>query len=91
MKKANKSEITRVIGDRLGANYRDSERITNVLFDVLREILSEGRTIEVRNFGTFRVKNLERRTARNPKTGESVIAQARKQVLFKAGKRLREI
>ena len=90
VKKATKAEISRVVGDRLGANYRDSQRITNVFFDVMTDVLSEGRNIEIRNFGSFKVRSYGTRPARNPKTGEPVMIPERTKVLFKAGKLLRK-
>lgn len=91
MKKVTKTEISRVIGDRLGANHRDGIRITNAFFDAMTEILREGREIEIRNFGSFRVRSYGQRPARNPKTGEPVIIPERTKVLFKAGKLLRKV
>ena len=87
--KMNKSEISRLIGHRLGTNVRDGIRITNAFFDAMTEILSEGRTIEIRNFGTFKVRSYGTRPARNPKTGEPVTIPERTKVLFKAGKLLK--
>ena len=47
--------------------------------------LREGKTIELRNFGVFKVKSRRPRIGRNPKTGDTVPIPERKVVSFKAG------
>ena len=88
-KKISKVEISKIISSRLGTTCRDAIKITNSFFDVMTEILSEGREIEIRNFGSFKVRSYGQRPARNPKTGEPIMIPARTKVLFKAGKLLK--
>ncbi len=49
-----------------------------------------GQRMEVRGFGSFRLRKRERREARNPKTGELVITDEKYVLYFKPGKSLRE-
>jgi DNA-binding protein HU-beta len=44
--------------------------------------------LALRGFGTFKIKNTEPRTGRNPKTGEAIEIPARQVVKFKASKDL---
>ena len=53
--------------------------------------LKNGHHIEIRGFGTFRVKERKPRTARNPRTGETVPVPARKVPVFKVSKELKEL
>jgi len=53
--------------------------------DHLVESLVKGQTIELRNFGVFKVKARKGRMARNPKTGQKVAIPNRKVVVFKPG------
>ncbi|NQU73847.1 MAG: integration host factor subunit beta [Candidatus Omnitrophica bacterium] len=53
--------------------------------DHLVENLVKGQTIELRNFGVFKVKTRKSRMARNPKTGQKVAIPNRKVVTFKPG------
>lgn len=53
--------------------------------DHLVENLVKGQTIELRNFGVFKVKTRKGRMARNPKTGQKVAIPNRKVVIFKPG------
>ena len=52
-------------------------------------ILSDGKRIELRNFGIFHVKKRKRRIARNPKTGEVVPVPERLAVVFKPGLKMK--
>ena len=54
------------------------------------EALVAGERIEIRGFGSFTLHAHAPRTARNPKTGETLRLPARRAVRFKAGKSLRE-
>ncbi len=46
----------------------DVERIVESIFKYLGNALSDGKNIEIRGLGTFKVKNMPERNARNPKT-----------------------
>ncbi len=50
-----------------------------------RQSVRDGRTVELRNFGVFKVKSRRPRIGRNPKTGAMVPIPERKVVSFKAG------
>jgi nucleoid DNA-binding protein len=52
---------------------------------VVLESLERGETVELRNFGVFKVKNRRGRIGRNPRTGEEVQVPEKKVVVFKPG------
>ena len=70
---------------------RDVECAVNALFDSMKEALMNDQRVEVRGLGTFRVKQREARSGRNPRSGESVDIPNRKIPFFKAGRELKEI
>jgi integration host factor subunit beta len=51
--------------------------------------LANGENIEVRGFGTFKVRKRKTRMARNPRTGDSVEVPSRSVPVFKPSKHLR--
>jgi integration host factor subunit beta len=53
--------------------------------------LNKGEKIELRGFGSFRVRGRGARRGRNPKTGEPVNIPAKRVPYFKAGKELKEL
>ena len=69
---------------------RDVERIVSTIFDEISMALERGDRVELRGFGTFSVKQRQPRTARNPRTGQSVYVGEKHIPFFKMGKELRE-
>jgi integration host factor subunit beta len=64
--------------------------IVQETFDLIVETLvNEGR-IELRKFGVFEVKRRKQRKARNPRTNESVVVEARNVVTFQPGNVMEE-
>ena len=61
------------------------KEIIQKYLDAVIDILAAGETIELRNFGVFKVKSRKPKTGRNPRTGEVVPVPARKVVVFKPG------
>ena len=51
--------------------------------DAVKSSLEDGHNIEIRGFGTFKVKPRKARKARNPRTGEAVPVPERKVPVFK--------
>ncbi|HCM83770.1 MAG TPA: HU family DNA-binding protein [Alphaproteobacteria bacterium] len=70
---------------------RDLEAIVDTIFSTIAEAMAEGRRVELRGFGAFWAKDRSARTARNPRTGESVTVAAKRTPFFKAGKPLKEL
>lgn len=68
---------------------RDVERIVSTIFDEIFMALARGDRVELRGFGTFSVKQRQPRTARNPRTGQSVYVGEKHIPFFKTGKELR--
>ena len=61
------------------------------MFDAIVSALQSGDKVEVRGFGSFRTRQRNGRTGRNPKTGVSVDVPAKKVPFFKPSKELREL
>ena len=64
--------------------------IVNTILDTLIETLVKGDNIELRGFGSFKVREYDTYTGRNPKTGAPIAVKPKKLPFFKAGKDLRE-
>ncbi len=74
------------------ANFtkRDVEIIVSTLFKSIAESLARGEKIEIRGFGSFKVKQRDARRGRNPKSGEGIIVESKKVPFFKAGKEFKQ-
>ena len=69
---------------------RDGEVIVDTLFDAVIGALKSGDKIEIRGFGSFRTRQRNARTGRNPKTGAKVDVPAKRVPFFKPSKELRD-
>lgn len=70
---------------------KDCARVVDAFLDAIKDALQEQRNIEVRGFGTFKIRNRKTRMARNPRTGEPVEVSARPVPVFKPSKELRAL
>ena len=70
---------------------KHSEVIVEAVFSSIVLALQKGDKIELRGFGSFRVRRRDSRTGRNPKTGAGVVVPAKRIPHFKPGKELREL
>ena len=86
-----KSELVTHVARRLPyLTHKDAEIIVDTIFDSMANALAQGENIEIRGFGSFKVKDREEREGRNPLTGESVHIPAKKSPFFRIGKELHE-
>ena len=68
---------------------RDVENIVNAILDTIADALARGDRVELRGFGAFSVKRRDARTARNPRTVETVSVSEKVIPVFKTGKEMR--
>ena len=88
MTKADLVEQVTALGD---LTRRDSEVIVETIFDSVIAALQSGDKIEIRGFGSFRIRQRNARTGRNPKTGGKVEVPAKRVPYFKPSKELRQM
>jgi integration host factor subunit beta len=86
-----KAELVDEVGREATLTRKHSEVIVDAVFSTIVEALQRGDKIELRGFGSFRVRRRGSRTGRNPKTGQGVVVPAKKVPYFKPGKELREL
>src|SRR5262249_20554970 len=70
---------------------KDSEVIVDTLFESVIKALKTGDKLEVRGFGSFRVRQRNARVGRNPKTGEKVEVPAKRVPYLKPSKELKDL
>jgi integration host factor subunit beta len=86
-----KAELVEEVGRQASLTRRHSEVIVDAVFSSIIEALQHGDKIELRGFGSFRIRRRGSRTGRNPKTGQGVVVPAKRVPYFKPGKELREL
>ena len=85
-----KSDIVDDLNNKIGLNKREAKELVEMLFDDIKDILTEGHDVKLSGFGNFQLKNKSSRPGRNPRTGEDVEISARRVVTFKSGQKLKE-
>ena len=80
-----KKDIVLRVASETGLKQLDVKKVVQRSLDAIVESLSKGETVELRNFGIFKVKSRKGRTGRNPRTGEKVPVPPKRVVTFKPG------
>lgn len=80
-------QVTEAIGP--GITKKDCALVVDGFLNAVKRALTQGENIELRGFGTFKVRHRKARTARNPRTGDPVKVPPRKVPVFKASKHFR--
>jgi len=86
-----KAELVDEVATISDLTRKHSEVIVEAVFSSIIDALQKGDKIELRGFGSFRIRRRDSRTGRNPKTGAGVLVPAKKVPHFKPGKELREL
>ena len=89
------SVVKSQILEQLKKNYpkfpkKNLEKALDLVFDEIINGLSKGNNVEIRGFGSFKIRNLKSRIARNPKDGSRVEVPAKQIVHWKTSKELFE-
>lgn len=66
------------------------EFIINSVFITIKEAIKDGDKVEIRGFGSFKVREKKSKVGRNPKTGHKVEVPEKKVPHFKPGKEIKE-
>lgn len=84
-----KADLVEVISSETGVSRHHTGVIVDGVLDAICRALSEGRHIEIRGFGTFKVRERRARRARNPRSGSEVLVPAKLVPVFKPSKELK--
>ena len=91
MKTMTKAELVEEVARASELNKRDAEVIVETVFDSIIQALHKGEKVELRGFGSFRLRQREPRKGRNPKTGDKVDVPPKRVPYFKPGKELKDL
>jgi len=86
----NKSELIASLSEESRLTLDEATIAVNTFFDSIRTSLIEDDRVEIRGFGSFKMKQYEGYTGRNPKSGDLVKVQPKKLPFFRGGKDLKE-
>lgn len=78
-----KADLVETVVEKTGLTRTDVAVVVDKFLGTIKEALESGKNIEIRGFGTFKIKQRKARKARNPRTGEEVAVPDRKVPVFK--------
>lgn len=84
-----KAEMVARLAQRMKISKKEADIVVKTIFGTIVDSLSSGEKVELRGFGSFRIKERKPRKSRNPKTGEIVQVPAKKVPFFRPGKDLK--
>ena len=80
-----KKDIVMQVASDTGIKQIYVKKVLQRTLDSITKALVKGETVELRNFGIFKVKSRKGRTGRNPRTGQEVPVPPKKVAIFKPG------
>lgn len=91
MANVTKKDIVEEIARRTGMTQAETKAVLEGLLDAISSTLRDGKNIEIRGFGRFKVRPRRARTARNPRTGELVQVEGGVKPVFEASRELKAL
>lgn len=86
----NKSELIKTLAEQSDVSMDEATLVVNTFFDCMKDALLQGDRVEIRGFGSFKIKEYGAYAGRNPRTGDRVEVQPKRLPFFRAGKELKE-
>ena len=86
-----KADLIEAVARSCDLSKKDAEIVVNTFLDCIIDSLNRGEGVELRGFGSFRIRERGPRIGRNPRTGASVEVVAKRVPYFKVGKQLKEM
>ena len=84
-----KADIIEAIQKENGYSRKQSAEVTEILLEIIKQVLESGEDVLISGFGKFQVRDKRQRRGRNPATGEDLILSPRRVVTFKSSGKLR--
>ena len=85
----NKTELVAAVAAKTEMSKKNAEKAVTAVLETVAETLAAGEKVQLVGFGTFEAREREARTAKNPRTGETVEVAASRVPAFKAGQALK--
>lgn len=78
-----KADLIDVVYERVGCSKKEASEMVEAVFAIIRESLRRGEKVKVSGFGTFVVVAKRARRGRNPQTGDVIMIDPRRVLIFK--------
>jgi integration host factor subunit beta len=85
-----KTDLIQALSKDTGLPIRKAEEVVKAVFNSMATALANNDRVEIRGFGTFKVKHYDGYNGHNPKTGKPIKIKPKKLPFFKCGNELKE-
>ena len=85
-----KTHLIEALSKDRGLTIRKAEEVVKAVFNSMANALANNDRVEIRGFGSFKVKHYDGYTGHNPKTGKSIKIKPKKLPFFKCSNGLKE-
>lgn len=85
-----RARLAEEVSEASGVSLREADLIVDAVFEAIAGALRSGEEVEIRGFGSFRLRERKARHTRNPRTGEAILVPPKRVPFFRAGKALRD-
>ena len=90
VKTLTKADLSKHLIEKLEVSKKDADVLVNAFLASMISSLKSGEGVELRGFGSFRLRDRKPRMGRNPRSGQSISVPSKRVVYFKLGKELRD-
>jgi len=87
MSSIGKEDLISMVAGRSGIGKTETRRVLEAAFEVIPDVVTGGKQIQLRGFGTFKLVHRKARLGRNIKTGATVQVPAKDVIVFKPSKK----
>jgi integration host factor subunit alpha len=85
-----KANIVEAVAEQTGYTKNHSSEMIETLLEIIKRTLESGEDVLVSGFGKFCVKTKHGRRGRNPATGDDMMLEPRRVVIFRCSRKLRD-
>jgi len=84
-----KADLVQSVANACNCTKKEAEIMVNTFLDSIVDAVKTGEGVELRGFGSFRIRKRPAREGRNPRTGAQIKVAAKHVPYFKVGKELK--
>jgi integration host factor subunit alpha len=83
-------DLSEAVYREVGLSRNESAALVESVIEMISDALVSGEAVKISSFGTFNVRQKNRRIGRNPKTGQEVPIEPRRVLVFRASHIMRD-
>lgn len=87
----NKTELVSKVAENTGLSKKQVALAVDAILTSIRDSLNEDENVNLQGLGTIYLRQMESRTARNPRTGQKLQIPGKKAIRFRYSKNLKDL